>query len=101
MKSAVAISAEWFQIVRTVCPTTRPVLPMMDLQEITATTTHASPSVPLKNSMAVESVDRLHQPRECQALMSMLCFGNQLLSFKGSEAERVAGIRETADFVAG
>jgi hypothetical protein len=56
----VAVTANRFQIFGVVRAAMGPKPPVMNLQQVRAAAPGAPPSVPIQNSAAVQSVDRVH-----------------------------------------
>ena len=79
----------------------RPELSMMDLQPIRTSTPGTSPTLAIENPAAVQSIDCVYQPQECNPFRPMLCFGHQIFSFERAQVDKAFLARQRADFVAG
>ncbi len=78
----------------------RPKFSVVDLQQIGAAAPAAPPSDLIQNPAAVQPVNGIHQPNQCDALGSMLCLGHQVLVFERAKPYRIPPARHPADLIA-
>jgi hypothetical protein len=87
MNQPVAIPADRLQILRPVGPAVRPERAVMDLQPITAAAVDTPPPVPVEYPVAMQPVNRVHQPNQGHSLAPVFSFDDENVSGKGSEPE--------------
>src|SRR6266568_6823039 len=97
----VTVSTHRFQILWPMCTSVRSKLPVMDLQQIGATTASAPPSVLLQDPPAVDLVNAVYEQGERDALLAVLRFHDQILPRERAVTEGAAAIRNPAHLVAG
>jgi hypothetical protein len=92
MNQPMAIPTNRLQILRPMGPAVRPERAVMDLQPITAAAVDTSPPVSLQNPVAMQPVNRVHQPNQGHSFAPVLGFHDKNVSGKGAEPEAASAV---------